>query len=406
MPPRTTTTAPASPDPRKNQGRPAPQSGPPKGKGVLSQHYGASPQIAAEIAADVSLPQVGFQDPPPGIKHGIAQLDEVGFAVFKSGTNEGKPYFYAVGVIQEPTVFTYEPTSQGKPTGEPARTVKTAGMTTRIQEPIFDTSPQSGKNMGQITTMAQHAKVAAAYMRMLGIDTSQVRTLGDLEGLAEALTSAARDPKSPIYFYFETSSRKSQKVGEEDGAWQNWRTCEGLENYSPPDAALSVEDTTAAAEAQMAQGVGNIHQDNPDNILGNDTSAADAPDIDALLAAAQNNDADAQTELNRLASEASGRTVEDIEANTASWEEVADIARGEAPPPEEAQEQGWQKGEHCMYRPLVPGPKGKGMVPGKKALECEITHVNEDKRTAMLKSTVDGKTVYKDIPWDDLTAPS
>lgn len=374
-------------------------------KSILSGVFGDGRNVAKAIAADTSLPATGYQDPPPGIRKGIAQLEEVKFDVYKSGTNEGKPYFSATANILEPYEHTFTPTSQGEADGEET-TVKVAGMMTRIQIPCFDQKPNSGPNMGKVTATADdQLKKAAQQMRALGADTSKVRVASDLIDVAELLTNVSRNPETPIYINFSTSVRKAMKKGEADGVWQNWNGTQGLEDYTPPQEG--------AAESATDDQTGSSYVDDadPQKALAEVQSVDDEPDLDALAEAAAADDADAQNRLIELATKATGMTeaqINDIEGidyagvvllikgeHPSQLDDSGVGAAKEAPAPAE-----WKKGDHCGYKPMV--KKMGKMVPSPKPVECSIESVNKTKKVATLKNTVDGATVYKDVSWDDL----
>jgi len=372
-------------------------------KGILAAKYGPAGDIAAVIAADTSLPSAGFQDPPPGIKNGVAQLDEVKFDTYKTGDNEGKPYFSATALIVEPFTHVYTPTSKGKETGDPIE-VRTAGMQTRLMIPIHDVTAKSGKKMGQTTSWKEGAQKAAQLMRSLGADTSKVRQIGDLESLAETLTRIARNPKTPIFLRFSTSVRQAQNVGDADGAWQNWNGTAGLEDYVPPDEGAGVADASGGVDDSDPQAaLGEV-------MAGSDETAPEGGDIttvpvDELVAAANNDDNDAVEELVRRAVEATGKTDDEVRESCGTPEEVAALIEGggsEATVEETPEEKPAPAvKDHFNYKPMVKGIGGK-MVKAKKAVECQVTAVNAAKQTVTLKNTVDGRTVYKDVAWDDL----
>lgn len=378
-------------------------------KGILASHYGAGGDIAKEIASDVSLPSAGFQDPPPGIKNGFGQLEEVKVDVYKSGTNEGKPYFAFVGVIVAPITHTYTPTSKGISAGDPV-TVQVADMQTRIQIGVHDKKIGSGPNMGKVIGWQEAAKEVGVQFRGLGFDTSKVRTLQDLEDLAERATAIARNPKTPVYFKFSTSVRKAQNAGELDGAWQNWN---GLapDDYEPPSRDSVPNDNSGDVApggdtGSDFRGQGNIHDDNPlgENIEADGTDITTL-DLDALLAAAEAEEDDvtvAQDELMLRAVEASGLTEDAIrEIPDIDLPGLYALANGEAGAPEGRPKEPLKKGDHVNYYPVQKGIGGK---PGKKATkptECSITSINQSKKTAALKSTVDGKE-FKDVPLAEL----
>ena len=364
-------------------------------KSILEGTFGSGADVAAQIAQDTSLPAVGYQDPPPGIKKGVAQLDEVKFDVYKSGKNEGKVYFSATAIIVEPITHTYTPTSKGQPTGDPIQ-VHTAGMQTRIQIPMYDVRAESGKNMGQVTTKEQQAVKVAQYLRALGADTSKVKRISDLEPLAETLTRVARNPKTPIYVNFRTSVRQSMNVGDPDGTWQNWEGTEGLDNYAPPGGDelppdMTTNDSTGATAPEQ-------QLDQPD--AGEGGNPHEESSLEELVEAAQNGDDAAQTELLRRASEATGQTAEAINESAESWQGVAELCVPTADEANSAAPEPPKKGDHVGYKPLVKGLKG--LVPSKTAVECTITAVNATAQTMTLKNTVDGRTLYKDVPWASL----
>lgn len=375
-------------------------------KSVLAGHFGAAPDLAKKVAQDTTLPSAGFQDPPPGIKasEGRAQFDEVKFDVFKQGDNEGKPYAMFTGVILEPEEFTYMPTMKGKVIeGAEPITVKTAGMQTRIMINMHDQQIKSGPKMGQTKTKEDCALEVAAHMRALGADTSKIRQISDLEDIAENLTNFARDKSTPIYFSFSTSVRKAQNQGMPDsGCWQNWHGTQGLESYSPPDEGAGTIDNSGPANdvdlssQENSDGADPTTNSDDDNPLTGET-------LEALLEVAEKEEGDdtpAQNELLRRASETSGWTVEDLVANLSAWGDLVAIANGEEPPAEEPEAPSWKKGDHAHYTPMKKGIGGR-MVKEKK-VECQLTTVNEAKGTATLKNTVDGRTVYKDVPLTEL----
>lgn len=361
-------------------------------KGILAGMYGSGSDVAKQVAADTSLPSAGFQDPPPGIKDGRGQLDEIKVDVYKSGNNEGKPYFAFVGIIVAPVEHTYVPTSQGKSAGDPV-TVQVADMQTRLQFGIHDKKINSGPNMGKIVGWQEAVKEVGAQFRGLGFDTSKVNTLQDLEDLAERATKIARDPKTPIYFKFSTSVRKSQNAGELDGAWQNWH---GLapDDYEPPTRDEVPVDNSGEAEAPA------------DDSTGSDDNDVKTMSLDALLAAAKaegDDESEAQDELLSRAAEKSGKTEDEVRElpdvdldmlyKLASGEEAGDEPEEKAPP---------KKGEHFNYKPMVKGIGGKPAKKANKAIEVSVTSVNTKAKTATVKNTTDGKTEYRDIPWSDL----
>jgi hypothetical protein len=138
-------------------------------------------------------------------------------------------------------------------------------------------------------------------------------------------------------------------------------------------------------------------------------------DLDALAEGAAADDNEAITRLTELG-KAAGMKQREID-NADSWQDVVAKIReltGTAAPEEDEKEEGEDEGEEggeeeeaaakpqvrdpVRYRPLDPKTKR----PQKKAIECQVTVVNEAKKTADLKSLDNPKTAFKGVSWDAL----
>jgi hypothetical protein len=135
-------------------------------------------------------------------------------------------------------------------------------------------------------------------------------------------------------------------------------------------------------------------------------------DLDALAeradagVAADTPDDDAEQALTDAATRAG--LDESVVTNAPSWADLVEMIRGGVPaategrPADEPQGEGeWQPvvGEVHLYAPVNPRTKQPG-----KAVECEVSAVDEASQTCQLLNLADGKTVYRKVPWAALTA--
>jgi hypothetical protein len=141
-------------------------------------------------------------------------------------------------------------------------------------------------------------------------------------------------------------------------------------------------------------------------------------DIDSLVKRAEEKDKEAQERLIELAV-AAGNERAVVEALD-TWQAVADLAIGagdeapaeEAPAEEAAPEEPWKPKKEEVYKlkpetevvKTDPKTKKKMRVKQKatKAVEVEITAVDEKTSTVTCLNNSDRKTTYKNVKWDDL----
>lgn len=350
-------------------------------KSGLMAKYGQNLDKAVKTHADDET-TYGFAPLPVGLK-AVCQLIECGFPQYEADTKmlksdgnsaKGEYYFQARAVIVEPEYFAH-------PDG---RQEKVAGRPVSIIEPVCETK---AKSSGKVTTVEEHVDRILLQMRRLGgEDYTSGATGADLESLAAGLAEAKP------YFNFSTSLKAASKELNPDGTpkypagvseW--WNGNQGLENYSPPDAQ------SGATQDQSGGGSGKAG--------GGQTAAPadDEPDLDALIAAAENGDQDSLDKFIEIAV-AAGIEVgpeNDPPANTFNgapdFATVKSWIEAGGPPALES--------ESTEYVPAVKDtvkhkPKGQ-----KKQFDCTVTTVNKANRTVTLKNTVGG-TVYKDVSWD------
>lgn len=350
--------------------------------GGLMKKYGNKLATAVTQHANDET-DFGFQQLPPGIANGVAQLSECYFDVYKAGDNKGEYYFRAVGVVQSPeTVFVN------------GSEMVVRNMTTSLMIPVCDTKTQAGK----VTTQEEHVADILNEMRKLGGDEFTRGAKGtDLEALAATLA------KAKPFFKFTTTVRKGMKKPDgttgPDGVWENWYGAKGLENWTAPEAT-GTQDETAAA--------GGGAQQPPTTAVAASPEPEGEVDLDALVASANDKkdptNAAARKKLTDLAI-AAGNDAATVEA-AESWEAVKAMIEGAGAGGETAAEGGeWipQVGEQYKYKPQVKGPGGK-LMPAKNAVDVEVTAVDPDsaKRLLSLKLVSNPKTTYANVSWDAL----
>ena len=308
---------------------------------------------------------------PAGIEGGIAQLVDCCVKKIKEGKqNAGELMFYAAGVVVSP---------------EEHGGVRIKGLRTNISEFLFDTPTRSR------TTFAEHLDWVLNEMKKLGADLSETS-----EDEVEDVMAALKEQQP--YFRFRTwvGAKNTEGPYKDREPMVNhiWSGVKGLEDYVSDDADAGVVDETGDEEPE----------ETPAPVKGKSTKTRPAPveeeaaeegeaDLAALAESADGGDADAQRELEKLASEAGVDA-----ASIATWAEVVEAmqAGGEAaeesePEAEEAAEVVPEKGEVYSF-------KAKGQ---KKAVDHEVVAVLPKAKTVTLKN-LDTGALVKGVGWSDL----
>lgn len=373
--------------------------------------------------------EYGIQRLPAGINGGVAKLTECTFGKYKTGPNQGKPFFRCAGVMVEPQSIIVD-----------EREVQVAGCQTSVMEPICDTKNAKG----EVTSRSEHVANVLNIMRMLAGEefTSSATTGADLDQLSTTLKQVGP------HFKVSTSVRKAQKKGDPDGVWENWHGSKGLENYVPP-AAGGVQDDSRQAQTsvngsgqsshptnhltgspqQVAQPPNRLQQFNaaaaktgavlpePTSDVANAADAfnqmeqdADAaaqgqeaePDIAALTELAVGGDTDSQNHLSAIAEQMGLKEAADA---APGWAEVGEIIlAAQAGNDSSAEGPGWKVSDACHY--VVLGKDGKPQINAKTKqpnppLSCEVTAVNSD-GTVNLKCLTNPKLTFKGVTVDQL----
>lgn len=375
---------------------------------VLGALKGAINAAAAKHAEDPT--EWGNQRVPAGIQNGVARLVECKFDLYKTGPNQGKPYFRAAGVIVEPEFIT---TSDG-------RTIPVAGLQTSIMEAVCETKTQAGK----VTSVEDHVASIQNELRKLG---ASAESLASVDGLEE--TAAALKEVQP-FFRFSTSVRKAMQPGGGDGVWENWYGIKGLESYAPPDGEGGVEDETASQPAAKpapskpaaakpaakppTKAPAKAPEPEPEpepefNEVDNE-QLIESDDFEALGTSADGDDQEARDRLTTLALEA-GWEQDQIDNGVESWTELANMlaagSKPAEPEAEAAEEKEWEPtvGDVYRFQPIDPKTKKPAMNPKTKKplkIECEVKAVDKKAKTVDLVNLDDNKTKYSKVKWGDL----
>jgi len=363
---------------------------------------------------------------PGGVKQGVARLAKIGFYEYKPDTKQkkangqsaaGEYFFRAVGIAIEPK-DTIDPITNNR--------ARVAGLQTSIMINCFDTKG-SGKDAKVVTQAENMVKVVDAMRLLAGDKYMAGANKFNLEQLAAGIqkVSAAK----PIYFMFSTSVSDQGQINPRTGkpypprVFENWHGIEGLENYAPPSAAgmVSAEDLPEPTGDDHEPSGEHEQEHSPaetgpeDSGPSEDGPGTDTPDLEALAARADVNpptkDSKAAAEELKAFALKIGLDESTVD-NADNWAQVVEMISNfdpagvaEAAPQEEAAAEVWvpSKGEVVQYaRPGVSAATKKPFKP----FDCEVVDVSAKKSTVKLKSKVDNKTIYENVPFDQVSAKS
>lgn len=337
-----------------------------QGKSTLLSKLGDRGRKAHE-AHKADPTEYGNAELPAGIEGGIAQLIDCKFDTVKPGKkNAGAYYFYAAASV-------ILPKEHG---GIPIE-----GQRTSIMEMLCDTPESKGRK-----TIEEHLAWVYNELRKLGVDTSAM-SLEDLEPTATALKEAQPHLRFRTWKGDPTPEYPNPRVNH---VWLG-----AIEFNDDSGAAPGVEDNSGSS---------------PPAASANGTSTA-TDDLGKLATLADKGDKAAMKKLKELAIEAGAE--EEVIDNAANWGEVKEMIEnpagggkegGSEAPTEEAPAEGeWTPAveEVYKYAPMNPKTKKAG-----KAIEVEVTAVDEAKKTVDLAQLDNKKITYKKVPFDKLESAS
>ena len=341
----------------------------------------------ATHAQDETTASQEYIDLPPGIQGGIATLVDARIGVYQSGDNQGKQFVYLAGVVVEPVEHTYNPKIfiNGKVETQEAVTVRVQGQRTSLMIPWCDTT----NNKGETVSADNHVADSLNRLRQLGADTSDVQTEENLEALMKALVEV-----TPV-FRFGTRSPNPTAQFPESRTWESWYGSEGLEDYESPDEDEMVDKTDETDEDPGKTEKDDEEDEDDESDEGQ--SFVDSLSVEALGKAADReemaDDDEEEEARSRLTHLAKSLNIDPDDLDT--WSEVAAAV-------EETQDNGEgekestvpEAGQVLQYKPTKK----------KKSVEVLVTAVFPKKRTANLKNLEDGSTLYKSVPWSELSS--
>lgn len=335
---------------------------------------------------------------PAGIENGIAQLTEMKFDKTAAGKeNAGKLFFYAAGIVKKPKQILDASIGDMVPV---------EGMRTSIMEVLYDTPTRTRK------TFDEHWAWVLNVLRVFGVDTSKIPEDQSYYQRIEAIVQALKTSKPPIFFRFRTwkgaKATTGQYKDQEPRVNHTWGERVEFDDTTDPGAGVEeapIEEVTTPAEEQSNEPLG-ADLDAAPTETSPDVEYSDTEDLDSLLERAKAQDVAAETQLVELAV-AAGHEKDKVESNDIGWDDVVEMIKNpvtaeEPEPPAEP-----VKGATTKY--LVRDKAGKPVISAKTKKEappvnCEIVAVDKKKSTVDLKNLVDGKTVYKAVPWSQLIA--
>ena len=213
----------------------------------------------------------GFSDLPAGINGGVAQLVDAKVDEYKEGDNKGKLFLFFSGVVVSPAEHNGIPCAGLRCN----KTIKLFGDANNTKEVAI------GKALNEV--------------RKMGGMTSEIKAR-DLPVLLEALK--AEGP----FFRFRTSHYKPENAKPTDDPILVIQLRGKIDNYDGAEGSGGVLDNTGSpTDGGEAQG--------------------DDTDWDAVVAAANNEDGDAQTKL-RETCQAMGMSEQEVE-DAPDWEALA-----------------------------------------------------------------------------------
>ncbi len=345
----------------------------------LMSKYGNRLSKAYKEHKDDEIRMGGFEQLPPGIANGVAKLTKCVIEVLPNDTKatkadgssaKGEEQLRIVGQCVEPnSVFVN------------GQEVACRDVSTNFWPiPLYD----SKRN-----TFEQNVADAINELKKLGADFSEADD-------AAALIQAVADlQESKPYFRFRTSVKPALEKGKPDGVWENLIGVRGLEGYVQPESNGVADRTGGGGQAQTW---GTQPEEQYD----------DQSDIRDLLKRAEAQDEKAMDRLREMAKNV-GYSDEDVDG-AADWAAVVELINnptfpaGGSEAPEEPAE--FEPAKEVVYKFTPRDAKGQPTKDKSKrpvVKEGECVSVDKRAKTVTLRDNADKKTLYKSVPWADLS---
>jgi hypothetical protein len=349
-------------------------------KSGLLAKYGDKLKKAHEATKDSEPVGDQFAELPPGIDGGIAELREIKFDQYKDGELKGEYYFYAAGIVMAPEEF------DG---------IDVRGRRTSIMEPCCDTPKSKGKRK----TFEDHWGWISDQLKLIGLPMKSL-TVETVEAAINSFKATFK--KDPVYIKFRTWRGQPSTEFPDPRTQHTWGGRTTYEGPGDPDEEVqdsSPAPTLAKPSSKTPPAKKPVKQPEPEPQEEEQTFDDGAEDLDALLESAQNGDEGAKDKLEELA-QAAGHSEEEVKAAN-TWEDVVEMIRNPAEGGGNEESNGFavSVGDMFFYKPT---DKRTGK-PSAKAVQCEVEEVDEDEQTVTLKNSIDGKSRYKNVPFDQLS---
>ena len=321
---------------------------------AISQKIGKKGRDAHDEHIDDDIEYSSGGELPEGIEFGVAQLTKCEFGEYKSGPNEGEPFFIASGVVVEPKEH---------------NGINIEGRHTQIGPEALCDTPDAG---GKKKTFDDHYKWFLNQVKMLGLDKGT--NFDDMEDAMEALV------EEEVHFRFRTWKGKATEAFPNPRVNHSW---EGSCQYNG-EVSAEVVDNTSVLPRESA-----------------DADSEDVPfgdELDALGDKAEDGDTDAIEKLREAADAVgiNGQLVDDAKKYTDVVEMIRtkthyriETRKGDTTDDDDNFTP--EKGVHYKYK-----PKGK-----RKSIEMEVITISMKKETVTLKDP-NTEVSYTKVPWSDL----
>lgn len=356
---------------------------------------------------DVKLPSGG--NVPGGIENGVAKLTSIDFAEFQKGDNKGKPYFMAQAVVVNP---------DGSNRPWIVNGVKIDGLQTKFGPEALCDTPKAG---GKRKTFEEHMDHVVNLFKMLAGKEAveSLENASELKELGESLIEQG------TYFSFRTWQPPKRKKGEPgfnpkyDGpdsppsrvietwgaAIEDFHTDAGEGEEVEDEEEVDSEEETESEDEDTEEEAGEEESEDEDGEEESDEESDEETEDDGLDEVAEAADNPkvstaqkaARKDLTAKAVEA-GYTKEEV-AEADDWASVVEMIRNpkeeeESEDEEASDEEGDDSEETEEEATPEVGNEYKYKPKGaKKAIDVEVTKINEAKGLAYVKDSATKKAV-------------
>lgn len=306
----------------------------------------------------------GFQPMPPGVREGVAKVDNVVIAQVAPGKQgAGDWYFRASAVAQEPEYVGHNGTQ-----------VKVRGKTTSVFIMLKELKNKKGE---VYQTMDQAKDFVVNHLLMMGAEELLTEDC-DLGEVANAVKARADDKAAPpLLIKFSTNlSKPSTEIDPKTGKPYPQKVKEYWHEYDGDASTYEAPEPSNADGSPAAE----------DN-----TEFSEFSELEQLVSKADNNDGSAQAALREKAKEL-GETDEtlDDEKKYPSWESIAEFVKAGVPVTAEEPE------PSEPWKPAVGKCKYKGKV-------HEIIAVQGRSKTVHLKGLVSKDKKPVPVKFDEVS---